>query len=396
MALETFAPDQWAQNLTTGHYQAMLNAGWPDDAVQQCANTLFNFTLLCGQLLMQEQVLALPVNNPDDPPQTIELTEDIAGQILDYFSETITHALQQTLQLGLPADVRQRVIETLAEDVFSYCKQMAASVITADPAPPREELSQWLAQTAQDALQHYLGEYEKDFGPISQSPVLNTTPEPATPAAFVDEPEEEAPLPGAMAEIPESPALADAMDDQTDGPAATSPSPAPAQTTPPPQALKLGAIALLLKTLPPSAHGRVLQLFPTNLHADIQAMAASDDWMEQLDPVALNQQLQGLKQALQQPADHPTTPLAQLVQRLPWPKVLDAIKHERPIWVEVLTALKQHDIPERPIPAFMQQEMLAHLRRQLDRPLQPAHDVAKRDNANSGYHDPSPHADEVA
>jgi hypothetical protein len=358
MALETFAPDQWAQNLTAQQYQQMLQAGWPDEDVQQAANTLFNFSLLCGQLLMQEHVLQ--VSTGDDQTQQVELTEDMASQIMDFFSEALAQAMMGAMQMRLPPDPRQRIIETLAEGLFTYCKQLMGSVLTTSPPPPREEISQWLNQTAQDALQHFVGEYEKEFGPITplaEDPAENTPD--GQPSLLIQEG-------GPPADIPEQAVSAEDTEPLATTPAEQAPPPAPqagATTGDAQRQLKLGAIALLLKSLPASAHPRVLRLFPTDCHADIKAMAQDDAWLDAVDTVALNQQLQGLKQVLQQPADHPTGKLAELLTRMPWSTVTQILKPERRIWLQYLNALRQGDEPEQPLPQFMQQALYAHLMR---------------------------------
>ena len=359
MALETFAPDQWAQNLTAQQYQNMLQAGWPDEDVQQAANTIFNFTLLCGQLMMQEAVLE--VTTDDNQTQQVELTEDMASQIMDFFAEALAMALMAAMQMRLPPDPRQRIIETLAEGLFNYCKQLMGSLLVISPQPSREELSQWLGQTAQDALQQFVTEYEKENGPIT--PLTDTAEVPSDgggdgqPALLIQEggPPEDIPDQATTAEAPEAGQPAAPTPTAPDSKAA----PSDAQ-----RQLKLGAIALLLQSLPASAHQRVLRLFPAELHADIRAMAADDRWLDDVDPIALNQQLQGLKQVLQQPADHPNAKLAQLLNQVPWSSVTRVLKAERPVWQAFLYALRQGDEPDQPLPPFMQQALYAHLRRQ--------------------------------
>jgi hypothetical protein len=190
MPLENFAPDQWAQELTGPHYQEMMQAGWPAEVVEHSSNTLFNFLLMCGPLLIKNPYLkmsAIEGSDKQNMTQTnaIPLTEKMAVDVMDYFAETIACASTITLERGLPLDVRQHILSCLAQDVYDYCRDAVAYVQLAEQKPTRSDIKQWLGKTANEAFVYYFAKYEQEFGtvtpiliprqPFSQSPQNSVT-----------------------------------------------------------------------------------------------------------------------------------------------------------------------------------------------------------------------------
>jgi hypothetical protein len=351
MPLENFAPDQWAQELTGPHYQEMMQAGWPAEVVEHSSNTLFNFLLFCGQLLMQEPHLEVPIHPSQDEqaeadPQIIPLSENLAVEVMDIFAQTLAYALINTMELGLPVEVRSRLIETLAEDAYSYAKQMVVSMQVTDPQPTREDLNQWVQQTAVEGVGHYLDKYEQEFGPVTTTPIPRQT-----------QPQQDLTDNTQGADPYDDNDLAEAANsaEQPLPQASTAPSP---QQSPPNASthqgalgVKLAAIALWLKTMPSGMHDRLLQGFPKAHHATLQQLVNTDDWIAELDHQALTQQLTSLKQAFDQPVTiDETQRLTQWLHTVNWQQVQACLATERPIWLHLLTALKLGDPPEVEIP----------------------------------------------
>jgi hypothetical protein len=357
MSLTQFAPEQWAQEYTGQWYQALLEAPWPEALAQQTANTLFQLTLLCGQLLMQEAELTGTAEDPDTPPPALPITEALAAQVMEYFAEMLAKALMHMLAMGVPDAPREHVTNVLAEEAYTYCKSMVISVALAPTPPERNDLSQWLTQAAEEAIPHYLLAYENDHGPVILSPLRpENTEEGVTDWA------EAANAPA----MPQQPQNNDANNEDhanaefggDDHDMATPAAPQPGGIS-----SKLAAVAMLLKSLPHSAHANILRLFPPAIRAEVLPLVETDDWLNTIDPAEVTTQLQTLRHVFTQPAQAPPNPLQQLVDQAPWAGILQTLQPERPIWLATLSALKQGEplADASELPPFMQKALYQHL-----------------------------------
>lgn len=155
-----------------GEFEAKLaTVSIPEEDKNPSLETAYGFAKIGAQLIAQE-----PGFKPteDSPYFVFELAQ--CKQCLDLFMEGIFYSMSKAFEMQLKGQVRDFILKNLAQDVFLQSKNLIATTVGPDvpeaPGLTKDDLPQYIHQTAESALMYYVSEYEKQYGPIQEQEAL--------------------------------------------------------------------------------------------------------------------------------------------------------------------------------------------------------------------------------
>jgi hypothetical protein len=183
-ALEQIDFQSLLQQDITQFMQFWAEQGMPPDQCQENAGQLYNM----GGIAVQ-QLIQMPQIQIENAPQPVDVTPELAEQIVKLFVAGLQSTYLQATE----------IIQNTALFVFEQSKNMAVAMV-AQPPDQAEQMFQWIAQSASEAFSHYLGEMEKERGPLigmasggAPDPILSN--ESSMPAPMAETPQPDLTIP---------------------------------------------------------------------------------------------------------------------------------------------------------------------------------------------------------
>ncbi len=324
--------------------------GFLEDQIQDTANQFFNMGLIAAQQIQQEGGV-----QPEGVNQMIAYTPESAERIIFYFLQGLNAAVIKSHEQRLPAQETWQFMQNVAYHVFEQSKQAIVATLGQEHTPdvqiPQEQIINWLSQTAVEALIYYVGEHEKQHGPITRTdeqvmPDLLSQPEPEPeplvpqmPAEMEPEPEPVYEEPAAAMEAPEpEPVVAEAP--------APMPAPAPAAN----QGIseihhKYAAVGLLLSNLSNRKQQQILAAFGPEEQQIIHQFRDPEVMAQYLDLGLVAKYLRLFKDKMGQPKAPIKSPyassMALVLQNLPEHRLERLFQNERPFVKGYITQFLQ-------------------------------------------------------
>ncbi|MBY0450294.1 MAG: hypothetical protein K2X01_06690 [Cyanobacteria bacterium] len=290
MPIEQFNPEQAANEVVSAIFPRYFERGMTQEQAQEEAQGLYNLSKIAGDLVMQGS--GIPVAGTD---QIFPYDDQNAAQIVDLFTEAMYFSAQKTQELGIPDELRPMFHQQAAQHVFEQAQQIVVSTFGQEHTPglqfSREQQLEFVKQTAESALLHYVNEYEKENGPIIPDEQAVEQISKAQLHALQEEGLVQDP---ALLDIPVPPEESAAgslipLDSQTvmKGPSAYD---------------KYAAVALLVATLPAEKVGAILKRFGAEEQEIIRYYSDPELVVQQLDVASVRSYLESFKQLLMQEA----------------------------------------------------------------------------------------------
>jgi hypothetical protein len=362
MSLENIDIQAFSQHLLAHFSNELAGSGLPPEEIQDNIGIIEQFNNIAVGLLREEAGIELP-----GATQVIPWDEKTAVQGLTLFAEGIYLGMIKCYQQGIPNDIKKKLLQEFAMDVYNQAKQVVASTYGQEHTPEfqlsHEQQVALINQAASNALMFYVNKHEQEYGPIEAGAV------PAGPMTM--------------------PATTSNMVQQVHPPAAPQPTPQPAQQPVRPRGAtphdKYGAVALLLTTLPASQRARVLQQFNEEEKELISFYSAPQHIEQNLDLTYVEQHLKRFKAIFKQASPAAKSQghagLARLAAQYPMEKLLSYVKDERPAVKQALLAVYQPEnshplipIPQKvapkqnpnKLPSRIEDILYQHLQRRLE------------------------------
>jgi hypothetical protein len=312
-------------------------AGMVQDAIQDSASNLFNMGMIAVDQMQKEGGIT-----PEGSSQAIPYTAEIAQRSIRFFLNGLNTAILNAHEKEIPQPEAWQLLQQVAFHVFEQSKQAIVATIGQEMTPDvqisDEQIHDWLGHTAIEALLYYLQEYEEQNGPIGgkedvpqgvplSSSVNEAAETPSTPSQDEKEPTPMAVLPegidASVAIEPKLPATETVLSAHG------------SHGLTPDTHYKYAAIGLLLASLPPDRHKRILAPFTPAERALISEYQDPVKVAHRLDLNRVTQCLKSFKETLSQrhyPEKNPyATMLPKLVQQLPPERVERLFAQERPL-----------------------------------------------------------------
>jgi hypothetical protein len=371
MSLENLDLESFARQLTSHFAERLSQAGLPPEEVDDNVGIIEQFNNIAIGLLKDEPGISLPGTE-----QMIPWDEKTGVQGLTLFAEGIYTGMLKCFQQGIPTDIKKKLLQEFAMDVYTQAKQVVASTYGQEHTPEfqisHEQQMALIGQAAGNALMYYIDKHEREHGPIEAGPIPINPIEPAVTSSQIIE--------------------------QSIGPTSSPPSasappplaaPQPIAQPPHPQGPnphdKYGAVALLLNTLPANQRARVLRQFTTD-EKELIAFYSDPRHIEQnLDIASVQKHLQRFKALFKRKKTREKDAhqgLAQLAAQYPLEKLLSYVKDERPAVKQALEAVYRPPTeaqpllpvsktsPQKPasqaLPSRIEEILYQHLQRRLE------------------------------
>jgi hypothetical protein len=334
--------------------------GFSEDEVQDCASQIFNLGLIASQQIQQEVGI-----QSEGMPTRIDYTEELATSILHLFLKSLNVAVLKAKSHQIPQTIKWQLIQNVAFHAFEQSKQAAIATWGEESTPDvtlnSDQLSGWLEQTSVEAFLYYLGEYEKQNGPVSNEenevdPLL-AQPLPVvlpqeTLAAMAQEAVELAPV-SAEEPLVQSKLVPEAIPVQDD------------------LHHKYAAVALLLNTLPASRIQGILTAFNDTEKLIIQGYKDPNVISQTLNLARVAEYVRSFKTLIAQgktpkKKSQFATQLKQLLPLLPQSRLQQLLEPERPLVRNYLQQYSQRDYEQfeaLKIPPGLEESMLNYLKR---------------------------------
>ena len=290
MPIEQFNPEQAANEVVSAIFPRYFERGMTQEQAQEEAQGLYNLAKIAGDLVMQGS--GIPVAGTD---QIFPYDDQNAAQIVDLFTEAMYFSAQKTQELGIPDELRPMFHQQAAQHVFEQAQQIVVSTFGQEHTPglqfSREQQLEFVKQTAESALLHYINEHEKENGPIIPD---EQAVEQISKAQLQALQEEGLAQDSALLDIPVPPEEMAAgtlipLDSQSvmKGPSAYD---------------KYAAVALLVATLPAEKAASILKRFGAEEQEIIRYYSDPELVVQQLDVASVRSYLESFKQLLKQEA----------------------------------------------------------------------------------------------
>lgn len=295
----------------------MASLDMSDREFDENAGILYDFNYIAANMLKDEPGLEMP-----GAPQPIPADEELIKTILRLFSEGVCFAMGKCLEMGITGEPKKTILQNMALEVYNQAKQIIACTYGQEHTPnfqfsPDQQITM-INQSAEGHLMYFIGEYEKEHGPI----LIAETP--ANPI-----------LPTAAIEPPAAPSLPPAPEIRTQVlPEKILPPVLSAESGLVRQREKYAAVALLLTTLNASQRNRILKSFVADekawiLHySDLQRIRAELDFKQvQVHLAQFKEWLTQSRDPHKTPAGRNFTKMTGLYSR---EKLLSWVSDERP------------------------------------------------------------------
>lgn len=357
MALENVDFQSFLQELNRHFAERLAGSGLPSDEVQENIEILAQFSNIALGEILKEPGISLPGTE-----QLIPWDEKTSTQGLTLFAEGIYMGMMKCFQLRIPSDVKKRLLQEFALDVYTQAKQVVASTYGQEHTPEfqlsHEQQVALINQSADSALMFYLNRYEQENGPIETTGTVPVGP---------------LTLPETSSETVRQAAAASVM------PAA------PVRPQGPSPYDKYGAVALFLRMLPASQRSKVLRTFNEE-EKELIAFYGEPKHIEQnLDIHCVAEHLKRLKSLFRssgasKPSAKRSGALSKLAERYSADELLACVQDERPAVRQALTEacrlgsahplaplMADADVeqPER-LPSRIEEILCRHLQRRLE------------------------------
>lgn len=307
----------------------------PDQAYEEAVEIIRDFNKIAASMLQEEPGLEMP-----GAPEPIPLDDKLATQTLNLFSEGVSFAILKCVEMGITGDTKKTILQNMALEVYNQAKQIMACTYGQEHTPEfqfsYEQQVNMMTQSAESNLMFFIGEYEKEYGPILVADTPPVMPLQTQPMAEIPP----------LAEIT-PPALPEAM-----------PAPLALPTPMPVQPVgshreKYAAVALLLTTLPTEQRGRILKSFSAEEKDLITYYSYPQHIQQELNISHVQAHLRNFKDRLKKTRSSKRKSdayqgIARWAAYYPREKLLSWVSDERPL---VKRYLESHYYATTPLPA---------------------------------------------
>jgi hypothetical protein len=296
----------------------MASLDMSDREFDENAGILYDFNYIAANMLKEEPGIDMP-----GAPQPIPTDEAVIRTILSLFSEGVCFAMGKCLEMGITGEPKKTILQNMALEVYNQAKQIIACTYGQEHTPnfqfsPDQQITM-INQAAEGHLMYFIGEYEKEHGPIL---IEENRSYPSPP---VPEPTESLPA------LPSAPPLPVQIPDLPEN-RVPSPTP-PGGNDLARNREKYAAVALLLTTLNPSQRTRILKNFSAEEKAWIVHYSELSRIRAELDFKGVQAHLKHFKEWLTQNRGSSKTPagrqLSKLAGQFSREKLLSWVSEER-------------------------------------------------------------------
>lgn len=137
----------------------------PDQAYEEAVEIIRDFNKIAASMLQEEPGLEMP-----GAPEPIPLDDKLATQTLNLFSEGVSFAILKCVEMGITGDTKKTILQNMALEVYNQAKQIMACTYGQEHTPEfqfsYEQQVNMMTQSAESNLMFFIGEYEKEYGPI--------------------------------------------------------------------------------------------------------------------------------------------------------------------------------------------------------------------------------------
>lgn len=318
----------------------MASLEMPDMEFEENAGILYDFNHIAANMLKDEPAIEVP-----GAPQPIPVDEQVIMAILRLFSEGIYFAMGKCVEMGLTGEPKKIILQNMALEVYNQCRQIIACTYGQEHTPnfqfSHEQQVTMITQSAEGHLMFFIGEYEKEHGPLQ---LVDKAPPVAPPVAVAPQEASSPPAPDSAPPLlaPESPPV-------------PTPTPVPAPRPTGDHREKYAAVALLLTALSARQRGRVLNTFSSGEKAQILHYADMRHIREELDFGRVQSHLLHFKNWLTQnrvsaPRSEAARNMAKLAGYCSREKLLSWVNDER---VGVRRYVESYyETPQAPVPPW--------------------------------------------
>lgn len=333
MSLENIDEMDIAQEVTERLQERMM-LEWPGEGIEENLHILTEFNKIAAGSIKTQGQIAISGNNS----QAIPLDERLLGQAVNLFGEAMYHSLVKFREFSIPYEAKLEILQVgLAAYLLEQSQITVATTFGQEHTPefqvsPDQQI-ELMRQTAENALLHFINEYEQKHGPIHPQ---NITQEVTQKFEAVEAPM--APEYGEYADYGE-------YGEEQSIPVAAPP--VPSQPKGPTPHDKYAAVALLLGTLPNQQRINLLRHFNTEEKELITYYSLEAHIEQNLDLSYVEAHLKRFRQMLGQGASslrsQASREIEAMARELPAEVLLSWVKYERPL---VHTYLSQYLNPD--------------------------------------------------
>ncbi len=261
-----FDAEQLIQQICESFAQRFTEAGQEEDTVEIMVSFLARMCEVSVQMVTQEEEIKIP--NTD---HTIPFEPEMQKETVWMFAEGLAFSLEKTDEANIPDEARGEILQNVALYVYESAKQVVLSTFGQEHTPelqiPREQQVDMVIQTAENALNHFIAEYEAQHGAFERDE-NDSSADDMLGDAFDDDDSQLA----AMEDTQEAPATEPAPQPAPVAPPAPTPAtiaqrvqqtPAPPPPQLPHKQEKYAALALLLNVIPQEKGQQILYRFTT-------------------------------------------------------------------------------------------------------------------------------------
>lgn len=306
---EEFNPQALLQTLAEQYELRFREAGIPEESIPRMVMFLSRMAEVSIQLAQQEKEIRIP-----NTEHAIPYDAHTTTRVVELFSEGIGEALLRSVQMKLPDEASDMILQNVAQYVNDTAKQVVLSTYGQENTPelqiPEEQQLELVYQTARSALDHFVQQYEEqegvsltedadsmlgdvEMGDSSEMDAMLSDDDSSSEAPSSGQSEGQAPPP------PQSQQQATPEPPQKKSPSVQPQQPAiPGGHLPPVVHEKLAAVSMLLNTVPQEQGQNIFNMFDPSQQDVIRFYLDPANVFQRLDMNAVLKQLHALKQRL--------------------------------------------------------------------------------------------------
>ncbi len=321
------------QSISEAVSDRFADAGLTPELYQENAEIVHNFNNIAAQLLNDQEFLEMPGS-----PEPISMDEALATQAVSLFAEGIYFAIAKLYEFGIEGEIKSTILQAMALEVYNQSLQVVACTYGQENTPEFqfsiEQQVAMMTQATESHLMFFIGEYEREHGPIFDPGLQQGTqalmppsgePLPSIAAPAMPQPQQSQPPPVAQLSA-EQPMPAPPVQQ-----AAYQPQLSPEELA---RRAKFAAVSLLLTTLEAQQRARILQSFSEAEKELITYFSYPQHIEQQLDVSLVQHHLQQFQERMTQkqpaPKKRVTPGIHHLAELNPREKLLSYVENERP------------------------------------------------------------------
>lgn len=158
-------PEALIETICENFKQRFQEKGFEEDSIETMVSFLARMSEVSIQLVSQEGDIEIPNTNHKIPFET-----GMQEKTVWMFAEGLAFSLEKIATLNIPDEAKGEILQNVAQYVYESSKQVILSTFGQEHTPelqiPMEQQVTMVTQTADNALNHFIAEYERINGPI--------------------------------------------------------------------------------------------------------------------------------------------------------------------------------------------------------------------------------------